>query len=190
MCSGSAPYAKPLIVALGDSLTDGYGLEKSLAYPARLEEKLRTRLPMVKVINGGISGSTTAGAEKRLRWFLKQKPDILILGLGANDGLRGVPIETTKKNLSQVIDLAQANKMKVLLLGMKLPINYGEKYRKQFEAMYRDLAKRKSITLMPFMLEGVAAQPDLNLPDQIHPNEKGHVYLADNILKYLEKLLP
>lgn len=179
------------ILALGDSLTDGYGLEKDQAFPKKLQEKLHENgYEFVEVINAGISGSTTATAPSRLRWQLRSKPDLMILALGANDGLRGVPIETSKKNLSETIEMAKKENIKVLLAGMLLPPNYGEEYRNQFSDMYKELSKEKNISLIPFLLEGVAGEPSLNLEDAIHPNEKGHERIAKNVYKHLIPHLP
>jgi acyl-CoA thioesterase I len=177
------------VVALGDSLTDGYGLDQTEAYPALLENELREKFPSLRVINGGISGSTSSGAEARLKWFLKSKPQILILCLGANDGLRGVPISTTKKNLKDTIRLAQKNKMTVLLAGMKLPPNYGETFPVEFEKVYKELAKEFKTEFFPFLLDGVAGKEDLNQPDGIHPNEKGQRLIAKNLKPVLAPLI-
>lgn len=181
--------AEPVVLALGDSLTDGYGLEKSQAFPALLENSLRKSSPKIKVINAGISGSTSAGSEARLKWFLKSKPNIMILCLGANDGLRGVPVKNTKANLKATIELALKNNVKVLLAGMLLPPNFGETYRKEFSQMYAELAKEHPVTYLPFLLEGVAANPKLNLADGIHPNEDGHKVIAKTLLPKIEALL-
>lgn len=177
------------IVALGDSLTEGYGIEQNKAYPALLEKALKKKGHKVKVYNAGISGSTTASAPKRIKWFLKLKPKVLILALGANDGLRGVPIESTKKNLKDTIELAKAQGIKVLLTGMMLPTNYGEKYRTEFKKIFPALAKETGVKLMPFLLKDVATKKELNLSDGIHPNEKGHELMLKNILPEVEALL-
>lgn len=181
--------ASPTVIALGDSLTDGYGIEKSAAFPALLETALKPKFPDLKIINAGISGSTSSGAAGRLKWFLKSKPDVLILSLGANDGLRGVDLKVTKSNLRETIKMAQDSKIKVLLAGMLLPPNYGEKYRKDFSQMYQDLAKEFKVTLYPFLLQDVALKPELNLADHIHPNEAGHKIIAKNLAPVLETLL-
>lgn len=178
------------IVALGDSLTDGYGIEKEQAYPQLLQEKFHADgLKNVKVVNAGISGSTSAGAEKRLRWFLKSKPQILLLALGANDGLRGVPVATTRENLIKTIRLAKENQMKVIIAGMMLPPNYGEKYGNQFRDMFKDVAKKEKVELIPFLLEGVAGVRELNQEDGIHPNAEGHKIVAGHVYKYLKPLV-
>lgn len=177
------------IVTLGDSLTEGYGIEKDQAYPALVEKKLLKKGYPVKIYNAGISGSTTASAPSRLKWLLKSKPQIVFLALGANDGLRGISIETTKQNLKNTIQLAKEANVKVWLAGMKLPPNYGEAYTSKFEKMFQEIAKEENIPLLPFLLEGVAGQVTLNQPDGIHPNEKGHQMMADVIFSFFQQEL-
>jgi acyl-CoA thioesterase-1 len=174
------------ILFLGDSLTEGYQLSKEEAYPALVENELKKKDPTVKVINGGVSGATSASGLKRMDWYLKAKPDIMVLALGANDGLRGLKVADTQTNLTNVIEKAQKQNIKVVLVGMQMPPNYGETYRKQFEQMFPTLAKKYKVKLVPFMLEGIAANPALNLADGIHPNAKGHVILSKTMLKALE----
>lgn len=181
--------ASKTIVALGDSLTEGYGIALEKAYPALLEKKLKAAQKDIKVINAGSSGSTSASAESRLQWQLKSKPDILILALGANDGLRGLPPQNTYDNLAKAIELAQKNKLKIILTGMMMPQNYGEDYRKKYSATFTDLAKKYKVTLVPFLLEGVAMKKELNLADGIHPNEKGHEVIAERLLPIVQKEL-
>lgn len=177
------------ILVLGDSLTEGYGISAAAAFPAVLEKNLSAKGHAVTIANGGLSGSTSAGAVSRLKWHLRQKPDILILALGANDGLRGISPAATQKNLSEVIAFAQAQHMQVLLAGMRLPPNYGKKYPDDFQKMFQTLARKYRVPLLGFLLEGVAAQPHLNLEDGIHPNEKGHQVIAKNLEPFIEKLL-
>ena len=177
------------IVVLGDSIADGFGVAKERAYPALLESSLKAKGHSVQVINAGISGSTTASALSRLKWQLRDKPKILVLELGGNDGLRGIDVDASKQNLSKAILLATKSGVQVLLTGMKLPQNYGKKYRLQFESMFQDLSKKHKTAFMPFLLEGVGGVPEFNLADGIHPNEKGHQKIADNLLPYIEKLL-
>ncbi len=176
---------KPLaIVVLGDSLTDGYGLMKELAYPSIVEQKLKAAGRNVSVINAGISGSTSASAEGRLRWLLKSNAQILFLALGANDGLRGVALTSTEENLKKTIHLAKSSGMRVWLGGMKLPPNYGAKYVADFEQMYKRLAHEEKLPLLPFLLEGVAGVPTLNQPDGIHPNEAGQKIVAETVYRF------
>ncbi|MBU2515073.1 arylesterase [bacterium] len=182
--------ANTRILVLGDSLTAGFGLEKDEAFPYLLNQQLiKLGYKETEVINGGFSGSTSASAIKRMRWYLKIKPDILILELGANDGLRGHKIESIRKNLEDAIRLALDNGIKVILAGMKMPRNYGEDYTNQFEAIYWSLAEEYSITLIPFLLEGVAGKPELNLADGIHPNPEGQEIVSKTVLKYVLPLL-
>lgn len=177
------------IVALGDSLTEGYGIASTKAYPALLEAQLKERKKNVQIINAGISGSTSASAESRLKWQLKTPFQILILALGANDGLRGLNPDSTYKNLSQAIELAQKNKVKVILVGMKMPSNYGTDYQNKFAATFTKLAQKYKTPLIPFLLENVALKKELNLADGIHPNEKGHLQISKNLLPLIEKEL-
>lgn len=177
------------ILFLGDSLTEGYQLAKEEAYPALVEKELQKEKKEIKVINGGSSGATSASGAKRVDWYLKAKPDIMVLALGANDGLRGLKIEQTEKNLSSVIEKAQSQGIKVVLAGMQMPTNMGETYRTAFQGMFPKLAKKYKIELIPFLLEGVGGNPKLNLPDGIHPNPKGHEQMAQVVLKYLRPLL-
>lgn len=181
--------AREVILFLGDSLTEGYMLPKKSAFPALVEERLRTQgRSDITVINAGSSGSTSASALSRLRWHLraKEKPTLLFLALGANDGLRGIAVASLEKNLAQTIDLAQKEHLKVILAGMRLPPNYGKTYVQNFEAVFPRLARQKKVALMPFLLEGVAGEAALNLGDGIHPNEKGHALIADQVLKALK----
>lgn len=177
------------LVILGDSLTEGLGVAKSAAFPDLLEKKIKASGKDWTVINAGISGATSASGMSRLKWQLKSKPDLVILALGANDGLRGVDVKSTEKNLSDTIELAQKEKIKVILAGMLLPPNYGAQYSKDFKAIYEHLAKKYSLQKIPFLLEGVAGDPKLNQADGIHPNEKGHKVIAENVFKAIKGLL-
>jgi acyl-CoA thioesterase I len=179
----------PTIVFLGDSLTEGYGITQSQAYPALVADLLKKKNISAKIVNAGISGSTSASADSRLRWFLKRKPDLLFLALGANDGLRGLDVSDMKKNLENVILMAKKEEIPVIIAGMKIPMNYGNDYRKKYEAVFPALAKKYSLPLIPFLLDGVATHKDLNISDGIHPNEKGHAIIAKNILPVIEKSL-
>ncbi len=174
------------ILFLGDSLTEGYQLSKEEAYPAVIERQLQKSHKGIKVINGGVSGATSASGLKRMDWYLKAKPDIMVLALGANDGLRGMKVDQTEKNLATVIEKAQERGITVILAGMKMPTNMGEPYRTKFENLFPKLAKKYSLKLIPFILDGVGGKPELNLPDGIHPNPKGHEIMAKTVLKVLE----
>lgn len=177
------------IVFLGDSLTDGYGVAKEDAYPALLAEKLKAAGRRVEVINSSISGSTSASAVSRLKWNLRANPQVLVLALGANDGLRGLDVKELKKNLAAAIDLAKQNKITVVLAGMKALPNYGKSYGAKFEEVYTELAREKKVVLVPFLLEGVGGEMDMNQADGIHPNEKGHRKMAEIVYPYLLKAL-
>lgn len=182
----------PIVLCLGDSLTEGYQINPDDAFPALLARRLKEKFGSeAEAINAGISGATSASGLSRLRFQLRapRKPTHLILALGANDGLRGLPVAAMKKNLDETIAFAQKNQIKVLLAGMKVPPNYGLGYAKAFEKTFKDLARKNNVTLMPFLLDGVAANPALNLPDGIHPNAKGHAIMIENIWKNLEPLL-
>lgn len=177
-------HAKTVLV-LGDSLTEGYRLAKEEAFPHLIEEELKKEHPSIKVINGGVSGATTASAMKRLDWYLKAGPEIMVLALGANDGLRGLKVSEAEKNLSGVIEKAKSKNIEVIIAGMEIPSNYGEKYRQDFRAIYPRLAKKYDITLIPFLLQDVATIKELNLTDGIHPNPEGHKIMAKTVIKYL-----
>jgi len=182
---------QPRIVCLGDSLTEGYSLAPDKAWPDLLQNALRRDgWPGAVVVNAGVSGATSASALSRLKWQLKNPPDVLVLALGANDGLRGLAPEETRKNLASAIDLAQASGIAVLLAGMKMPPNYGAEYTRAFEATFSALAAEKKVALLPFLLEGVAADPALNLADGIHPNAEGYAVIAKTVERHLRPLLP
>lgn len=181
----SQVYAQTILF-LGDSLTEGYQLSKEEAFPAIIERALKTKHKDIKVLNGGVSGATSASGMKRLNWYKKSKPEIMVLALGSNDGLRGIKPAVTEKNLSEIIEKAQKLDMTVILAGMKMPTNMGEPYRTEFENIFPKLAKKYKVKLIPFLLEGVGGVPKLNLPDGIHPNPEGHEVMAKTVLKVLE----
>lgn len=176
------------ILIIGDSLTEGYGVQSQQAFPALLEATFKGRGEQVAVINSGISGSTSASAAQRMKWGLKAGPDLVILALGGNDALRGLSPAAMKKNLGAALDIALQQKVKVLLAGMKAPPNLGASYTKTFEQVFFDLAKEKKVELLPFLLEGVAAEKELNQADGIHPNAKGHQIIAEKVLKRIEAM--
>lgn len=177
------------IVFLGDSLTEGYGITQSEAYPALIAKKIEGKGLNWKVVNAGISGSTSASGPQRATWQLKSKPDILFLALGANDGLRGLSTTEMKKNLEKVIEMALREKVKVVLAGMQMPPNYGAAYTKDFAKVFVDLQKQYKLDFVPFLLDGVAGDSKLNLADGVHPNKEGHKIMAEKIWKHLEPLL-
>jgi acyl-CoA thioesterase-1 len=179
----------PLVIFLGDSLTAGLGLNEDQAYPARVGERLATRGTPIRVINAGVSGDTTAGGLARIDWLLSQHPDILVVGLGGNDGLRGLPLEATEKNLREIVRRGLAAGTQVLLLGMQIPPNYGPDYTGRFAAMYPHIAKDLNVPLVPFLLEGVGGVANLNQADGIHPTAEGQEIVANTVTPYLGKLL-
>jgi acyl-CoA thioesterase-1 len=183
--------AKPVILSVGDSLTFGLGVPADKTWPALLEAKLKADgYPGVKVINAGSSGATTAFGVSTLKFHLKRgKPDLIIYALGANDGLRGIDPATTQKNLSTAMELIQAQGVKVLLLGMKAPPNYGEKFPKDFESSFVKVKDKYKPAFVPFFLEGVAGKPELNQADGIHPNEKGYEQVLSLIYPKVKELL-
>ncbi len=185
----SADSSAPLVVFLGDSLTAGMGVAESEAFPALLGERLAAAGTEIRVVNAGISGDTTAGGLARLDWLLAQQPAVMVLELGANDGLRGLQLLETEENLSEIIRRSLESGARVLLLGMKIPPSYGPEYSLEFEQLFEDLARAHGIGWMPFLLEGVAAIPELNQADGIHPNVAGQEILARNVLPYLQKML-
>ena len=182
------------ILILGDSLTEGYGVNEEQSYPFLLEKKLNTEITArtgksYKIINGGISGSTTSGGVARIQWFLRSEPDLLILALGGNDGLRGIPTSEIRKNLSLIIKAAQTKKIPVLLAGMKIPPNYGLEYTVKFSSLFEEISEEFEIPMIPFLLEGVGGVTEMNLPDRIHPNFKGHQVMCETVYKNLIKIL-
>lgn len=179
----------PRVVFLGDSLTEGYGVAKEKAYPALIERKIKAAKLDWQVINAGVSGSTSASAKSRLDWQLKSKPEIIVIALGANDGLRGFKPADTRRNLEEAVVKAKAAGARVVLAGMEMPPNYGDKYRDDFRKVYPELAKAQKVDLIPFLLDKVGGAKELNLEDGIHPNEKGYVIVADTVWKVLEPIL-
>lgn len=179
----------PLVVFLGDSLTAGLGLSESEAYPARIEASLLEEGFPVRVVNAGVSGDTSAGGVARLDWLLSQGPEVVVVGLGANDGLRGLPLEATEENLRQIIGRSREAGARVVLLGMRIPPSYGFEYAGRFERLFEEVADDLDVPLVPFLLDGVAARPALNLPDRIHPNARGHEVMAETVYPYVEDAL-
>ena len=182
---------KKSIVFFGNSLTAGYGLSPEQAFPAIIQKKIDSLGFSYQVINAGVSGETSSGGKTRIDWILREPIDIFILELGANDGLRGTPLSETKKNLQDIIDKVKAKYpgSKLVFAGMEIPPNMGQAYTTEFRNIYTDLAAKNKMTLIPFLLEGVGGEPDLNQEDGIHPNEQGSLIVAENVWKQLEKLL-
>jgi len=179
------------VLVLGDSLAAGYGLEPSEAFPVVLQEKIDQAGLDFRVINAGVSGDTTSGGLRRIDWLLKRKVDVLVLELGANDGLRGIPTDLMKTNLQAIIDRTKARypKAEVVIAGLQMPPNLGDEYAREFQKVFPDLARANDIALIPFLLEGVGGKPELNLPDRIHPTAEGQKILAENVWKVLQPLL-
>lgn len=180
---------RPRIVAFGDSLTAGLGVSREYAYPAQLEKRLNAEGFHYQVVNAGVSGDTTAGGVRRVQWILKSHPDIVVLELGANDGLRGLSLTQTRQNLAEIIERLLEAKVQVVLAGMKIPPNYGEEYTTGFEQVYPVLASRYQLPLIAFFLEGVAARPGLNQADGIHPTEEGYRLVAETVYQVVRPLL-
>ena len=177
------------LVFLGDSLTAGLGLSQDQAFPALIEARLRAQGRPWKVVNAGVSGDTTAGGAARLDWIYKQRVDVLFLCLGANDGLRGVPVAETERNLRTILDRAQHEGSRVVLAGLQLPQNFGPEYRTAFAKIFPRLAKDYRVPLLPFLLEGVAMDPRLNQPDGMHPNAAGARIISEHVWTALDPVL-
>jgi acyl-CoA thioesterase-1 len=178
-----------VIVALGDSLTAGLGVAADQAYPALLEQRLRREGFAYRVVNAGVSGDTSAGGLRRIDWALRLHPDVVIVALGANDGLRGQPPEALRDNLTRIVERAQAAGARVLLAGMRVPPNYGDAYGRAFAGVYPTVARATGVPLAPFLLDGVAGNPRLNQADGIHPTAEGQRRIAELLWPYLKPLL-
>ncbi len=183
--------SKKTILFFGNSLTAGYGIDPEESFAGRIQTRLDSLKKEFRVINGGLSGETTAGGLSRLDWFLEEEPYLFVLELGGNDGLRGIALTETKKNLLAIVDKVQAKypNTKIILAGMQIPPNMGQEYTEEFKAIYPAVAKEKNIELIPFLLEGVAGNPDLNLPDGIHPTAEGHRLVMETLWPYISKAL-
>ena len=186
-----ATTANKTILFFGNSLTAGYGIDPEESFAGRIQTRLDSLKKEFRVINGGLSGETTAGGLSRLDWFLEEEPYLFVLELGGNDGLRGIALTETKKNLLAIVDKVQAKypNTKIILAGMQIPPNMGQEYTEEFKAIYPAVAKEKNIELIPFLLEGVASNPDLNLPDGIHPTAEGHRLVMETLWPYISKAL-
>lgn len=187
--STSTAAVAPQVVFLGDSLTAGLGLGEEAAYPAIVGEILAQRGVAVRIVNAGVSGDTSAGGLARVDWLLSLHPDIVLLALGANDGLRGQPVASIEANLREIVRRARAAGARVVLAGMKMPPNYGPDYTRDFEALYARLARELELPFLPFLLEGVAADPKLNQADGIHPTAEGQRIVAGLVADALQPLL-
>ncbi|WP_273272622.1 arylesterase [Roseivirga sp.] len=179
------------IVFFGDSITAGYGIPIESAFPALIQKKIEEADLDYQVINAGLSGETTAGGLNRIDWILRSKPDVFVLELGGNDGLRGLSMEESEKNLKAMIEkVRKVNpKAEVILAGMQIPPNLGQEYTSKFKSLFPNVAKEMDTKLIPFLLEGVGGDPKLNLSDGIHPNQKGHEIVAETVWEYLKPML-
>ncbi|MGD1978579.1 MAG: arylesterase [Akkermansiaceae bacterium] len=179
------------VIVLGDSITAGYGLKPSQAYPALLQKKITASKLPYTVTNAGVSGDTTAGGLRRINWALARGGDVLIIALGGNDGLRGIPPAETKKNLLGIIAKARTKnpKIKIVVAGMQMPANMGPKFTTGFKEVFPDVSKETKTTLLPFLLEGVGGSEELNQPDGIHPTSEGQAKIADHVWKTLKPVL-
>lgn len=181
------------VVFLGDSITAGYGLDNpgAEAYPALIQEKIRAASLPWRVVNAGISGDTTAGGLRRLDWILRQQVDVLVVALGGNDGLRGIDPKVTRDNLQAIIDRARLKQpaIRIVLVGMQMPANMSEEFARRYREIFPELASRNQTPLVPFLLEGVGAVPELNQPDLIHPTARGQSVIAGTVWTYLRSVL-
>jgi acyl-CoA thioesterase-1 len=180
---------KTVVLALGDSLTAGFGVDAEENFPSRLQVKIDNAGLTYKVVNAGVSGDTTAGGVRRINWLMKHEPQIVILALGANDGLRGLSTEEMRSNLDTMIRISQEHGARVLLAGMKALPNYGEDYILKFESVYPELAKKYDLPYLPFLLEGVAGVREYTRPDGLHPTGSGYKIIADLVWKHLQPML-
>jgi len=180
-----------IILFYGNSLTAGYGIDADDAFPGLTQSRIDSLGLDYKVINGGLSGETTAGGLSRLDWFLEDQPEIFILELGGNDGLRGIALTETKSNLLAMIDKVRAKfpDTKIILAGMQIPPNMGQEYSNEFKEIFPAVAEAKNVTLIPFLLENVGGVPEMNLPDGIHPTEEGHQIVFETIWPFIDRLV-
>lgn len=189
IASSAKAAAETVILGLGDSLMAGYGLADDKGFPAQLEAALRAAGKQAQVVNAGVSGDTSTGGLARLDWALAGKPDVAIVEFGANDGLRGQPVEQLYANLDGILSRLKQEGIPVLLAGMHAPPNFGREYAQAFHAVYHRLAEKHGVVFYPFFLDGVATEPSLNQPDGIHPNEQGVAVIVERILPKVKELL-
>lgn len=183
------PEDAPVVAFLGDSITAGLHLAQHEAWPAVLQRRLAREGVPFHVVNGGVSGDTTAGGLSRVAWLTKRTPRVVVVALGGNDGLRGIPLDEVEKNLRAIVAQVRDAGAVPLLLGYRIPPNYGPDYANGFDALYPRLAEELDVAFVPFFMDGVAGEPDLNLPDGIHPTPRGHEILAENVAGALKTLL-
>jgi acyl-CoA thioesterase-1 len=184
-----ASGAGRVVVVLGDSLTAGLGVAAEDAYPARLEARLQREGFDYTVVNAGVTGDTSAGGLRRVEWVLRLRPEVVVVALGANDGLRGQPPDALRDNLTRIVERVKASGARVLLAGMRVPPNYGEPYARDFAAVYAAVARATGVALVPFLLDGVAGDPRLNQADGIHPTAEGQRVIAERLWPHLRPLL-
>ena len=180
---------KAVVLAFGDSLTAGYGVKDEESYPSKLQEKIFSAGFSHKVVNAGVSGDTTAGGVRRIRWLMKHEPEIVILALGANDGLRGLSIDEMRKNLEIMITICREHNAQILLAGMKALPNYGEDYMREFETVFPELAEKHELIFLPFLLEGVAGNREYTQSDGLHPLASGYSIITDLVWQRLKPML-
>ena len=180
---------KAVVLAFGDSLTAGYGVKDEESYPSKLQEKISSAGFPHKVVNAGVSGDTTAGGVRRIRWLMKHEPEIVILALGANDGLRGLSIDEMRKNLEIMITICREHNAQILLAGMKALPNYGEDYMREFETVFPELAEKHELIFLPFLLEGVAGEREYTQSDGLHPLASGYSIITDLVWQRLKPML-
>ena len=184
------PLDAPLVAFLGDSISAGLHLPADEAFPAVLQREFLKKGKPFRLLNAGHSGDTTAGGLRRIEWILRSKPDIVVIELGANDGLRGQPVAGMRKNLDAILDVIDKAGARSLLLGMRIPTSYGAPYTESFARLFDDIARARRIAFVPFFMEPIAGRPEFFLEDQLHPNPEGHRKLAAKIAPALEQLLP
>ena len=180
---------KAVVLAFGDSLTAGYGVKDEESYPSKLQEKISSAGFPHKVVNAGVSGDTTAGGVRRISWLMKHEPEIVILALGANDGLRGLSIYEMRKNLETMITICREHNAQILLAGMKALPNYGEDYMREFETVFPELAEKHDLIFLPFLLEGVAGEREYTQSDGLHPLASGYSIITDLVWQRLKPML-
>lgn len=187
----SDPAVKKTVVILGDSLAAGSGVDLTEAFPALLQKKIDEAALPFTVVNAGVSGDTTAGGLRRLDWLLRRHIDVLMIELGGNDGLRGIPPEVTRTNIQSMIDRVKKKypEVQIVIAGMQMPPNMGKDYTKEFQNVFPEIARKNNAALVPFLLEGVGGKTDMNLPDMIHPNPAGHKLVAENVWAVLKPIL-
>jgi len=186
---GDTADSRPVVVAFGNSLTAGLRVDPELNYPSRLQAKIDSAGYRCRVVNAGVSGDTSAQGLNRLDTVRRLHPSVVILELGGNDGLRGIPVTETRRNLSEIVRILTGDGARVVLAGMEIPPNYGQEYTREFHALYPGLAKEYGIALIPFFLQDVGGIPELNQDDGIHPNGQGYALVAENVWKALDPIL-